>query len=90
VTRALDVVRADGTNCAVLTRFASPQTPITEVNPIEDRGAPALAARLREEEGAMVVMVDVLEREVLMQEDPKSWRRKAPKRLLVAYDEAAE
>jgi hypothetical protein len=77
-------------------------------------------ARLRED-GALVVMVDVLEREALMQSDPEtfyitphyqdypamlinlervdpeelrellieSWRIKAPKKLLRAYDEGA-
>ena len=75
-------------------------------------------ARLRED-GALVVMIDVLEREALMQSDPEtfyvtphyedypamlinlervdpieleerlieSWRRKAPKRLLRAYED---
>jgi hypothetical protein len=90
-------------------------------------GTPALKvagkgfARLRED-GPLVVMVDVLEREALMQSDPEtffitphyedypamlinlesvdpeelrellieSWRRKAPKRLLKAFDEAWE
>jgi hypothetical protein len=78
-------------------------------------------ARLRED-GAVVVFVDVLEREALMQSDPEtfyitphyedypmvlinvkrvdpaelrellieSWRYKAPKRLLKAFDEAWE
>lgn len=74
--------------------------------------------RLREEDGLIVVMVDILERQALLQSDPKayvitphyqdypamlidldqvdpqelreliveSWRRKAPKKLLAAYD----
>jgi hypothetical protein len=90
-------------------------------------GTPALKvagkgfARLRED-GALVVMIDVLEREALMQSDGEtfyitphyedypamlinlervdpeelrellieSWRRKAPKRLLKAFDDAWE
>jgi hypothetical protein len=90
-------------------------------------GTPALKVagkgfvRLRED-GALVVMIDILEREALMQSDPQtfyitphyqdypamlinlervdpqelrellieSWRRKAPKRLLKAFDEAWE
>jgi hypothetical protein len=90
-------------------------------------GTPALKvagkgfARLRED-GALVVMIDILEREALMQSDPEtfyitphyqdwpamlinlervdpeelrellieSWRLKAPKRLLKAFDEAWE
>ena len=88
-------------------------------------GTPALKvrgkgfARLRED-GALVVMIDFLEREALMQEDPEtfyitphyqdwpamlinlervelqelrerlidSWSRKAPKRVLTAWEEA--
>ncbi|CAN5506184.1 hypothetical protein BH10ACT11_BH10ACT11_12470 [soil metagenome] len=74
--------------------------------------------RLRDEDGLVVVMIDMLEREALMQSNPKaflitphyedypamlidlasapndelrelvieSWRRKAPKKLLRAYD----
>jgi hypothetical protein len=90
-------------------------------------GTPALKvagkgfARLRDD-GALVVMIDILEREALMQSDAEtfyitphyleypamlinlervdrdelrellidSWRRKAPKRLLTAFDEAWE
>lgn len=75
--------------------------------------------RLRDEDGLVVVMIDMLEREAFMQSDPRaflitphyenypamlvdldhapgdelrelvieSWRRKAPKKLLRAYDE---
>lgn len=75
--------------------------------------------RLRDEDGLVVVMIDMLEREALLQSDPdayrltphyedypallidldhvdpeelreqviESWRRKAPKKLLAAYDE---
>ncbi len=91
-------------------------------------GTPALKvagkgfARLRDDGAVLVVMIDILEREALMQSDPEtfyvtphyqdwpamlinlervdheelrellieSWRRKAPKRLLKAFDEAWE